>query len=120
MNNRVILLLGTLLVFSLIFLVSEVRAEDEANIVISSDKNVTYGTCVSDFAKIKNPCFNESKQIRRVCLENAGNDSVMQKTCKLEYKENKKECKNSFKESKQFCKQYKKKLMERFRGKNKE
>lgn len=72
-------------------------------------KNMTYGQCVSDFAKIKNQCYADAKNLSSDC---GGKDlKNMSKTenevCKADVKNAVNQCKKEFKAAKQECKKIK-------------
>ncbi len=82
----------------------EVKMERADKVV----KNMTYGSCVSENAKVKNDCFASVKEARKSCLMNASDSSV----CKTDYKKDLKQCKIDFKTSKKECKKIKHNFVE--------
>lgn len=69
-------------------------------------KNMTYGQCVSDAAKLKNDCYKEGKNKGELCINNsemAKRPKDVTKQCKVDYKSDIKACKQNFKDAKKTC-----------------
>lgn len=69
-------------------------------------KNMTFGTCVSEAAVIKNTCYADVKETRNTCKEAAKNQTdvrAITKTCDQTYKQEKTRCKQDFKAAKKEC-----------------
>jgi len=78
---------------------------------VSIDKNMTYGLCVNEFAKAKNACYTDVKQVREQCrlvAQNSTNASEDARVCGQQYKQAKGDCKKGYKDSKNTCMNHKK------------
>lgn len=79
-------------------------------------KNMTYGACVSDAAKIKNDCYGTVKAALANCTAPAEITYADKKACKVTYKKDKKQCKTDFKSTKKTeCGKIKATFMEKLR-----
>jgi hypothetical protein len=77
----------------------------------NDSSNVTYGTCVSQAAAVKNICFADVKETKLACRTqalNATEPKGEKKQCNKDYFAEKKECKADFKLAKKDCQKYKK------------
>lgn len=110
------IMLGIFLVLSIGFVLAEKPADagsapDNANVT----KNMTFGQCVTEAAKIKNTCFGNALTNRENCANNSDNPAKT-KQCRNDYKKEKKQCKAEFKSAKKTCIQKTKpKLWEKIR-----
>jgi len=77
------------------------------------DKNMTYGTCVAQYAKQKNACYKTTKTNADTCGKNAVKDKTAKTNCRNGYKDSMDSCKKSYKDLKVDCKQYKKTFMDK-------
>lgn len=76
-----------------------ISAQDNASV-----KNMTYGTCVSAAAKIKNECYASTKVTLKNCTATDANASKGKNVqCKTDYKSTMNNCKMLFKSSKKDC-----------------
>lgn len=84
----------------------EYKAQVKDNITA---QRMTFVSCVSDSAKVKNDCLNLANQKAAACKIDAINnsDTNATKQCLSEYKEAKTECMSGFKETKTECNQAK-------------
>ena len=101
------IIFGIFLIAMLTF-VSAAKETDTTN--KATEKNLTYGQCVSDNAALKNTCYSDVKAEKETCRDNAKNITdakTADKTCKNDYKKAMKDCKADFKKSKQECKKIK-------------
>jgi chromosome segregation ATPase len=73
------------------------------------EQRMTFVSCVSDSAKVKNDCLNAANTKGAACRIEAINnsDKNMSKQCISEYKDAKAECMKGFKETKTECNQAK-------------
>ncbi len=81
----------------------------------SQVSNMTYGSCVSQYAQLKNTCFTSVKQGKSACVESAKNSTNKSaiKQCSQDFGLTKKECKAEFKiAKKEVCAQIKHNFLE--------
>lgn len=98
------LVLGAFLVFGVAFAAAQGVAEKKdvglnADTAVAAQGNVTYGSCVSDAAKVKNDCYASVKTQRASCV-NGTEDKTVAKQCVKDYTSGKKLCKVDFKKAK--------------------
>jgi len=104
-----LVILAVLLVFSIAFVLADNETEDSENNETSKQKNMTFGLCVSEAAKIRQTCYAETKNASLECAKTAKANTDKQqgkeqgKQCSSTYKAEKKDCKNSFKAAKKTC-----------------
>lgn len=72
-----------------------------------TEKNMTYGQCVSAAAEVKNNCYAEIKNLSNSCNLAAENVKSSAKECQNSYKQGKTQCKADFKAVKNECKKIK-------------
>jgi hypothetical protein len=73
-----------------------------ASAIKNSEKNMTFGNCVSEAAGIKNTCYAAVKDAYTSC-KNTPADKPVLKECKATYKKDMKQCKTDFKAGKKEC-----------------
>ncbi|MCX8158991.1 MAG: hypothetical protein N3D20_01730 [Candidatus Pacearchaeota archaeon] len=74
--------------------------------IVTAEKNMTFGQCVSSIVKIRTACYESVKTARQMCLDNAANTTTNKDAsaqCNAAYKKDLKECKNKFKAAKVEC-----------------
>ncbi|MDO8460360.1 MAG: hypothetical protein Q7S74_04580 [Nanoarchaeota archaeon] len=105
MRKIVFMLISFVFLVSLFSLVMAAKPEMNNSELkaYKAEKNMTYGSCVSENAKVKNECYVAVKNARASCLLNASDGAV----CKADYKKDLKQCKADFKASKKECKKIK-------------
>ncbi len=88
------------LIFAFSFAVSADKDNEtgKANVTAIVEKNMTYGQCVSENAKIKNDCYVSVKDVLASCKVNATNVQIKQ--CNMDYKKDLAQCKAIFKSAK--------------------
>ncbi len=90
--------LFVLIVAASVFAAGNEKAE------VNDAKNMTYGNCVSEMAKIKNGCYATIKDQKQTCTQTAKNATkVEMKACKDTYKKDMMQCKSGFKMQKKEC-----------------
>lgn len=106
-------------VFALAMMFTVVFAANEnANPQVTSmqtEKNMTYGQCVSAGAVIKNTCYGATKETYKTCAADAKNQTESRtaaKVCSTDYKKNMNDCKVSFKSAKKECAKIKHNFLE--------
>jgi len=91
----------------------------DENETTTTGPRTTYGTCVSEAAKLKNTCFENSRTTSGSCkatAEGQASKKAMQKECRTAYNAGKKTCKTDFKNAKMECaKTYKPNFFEKMR-----
>lgn len=107
--KAITIIMGIFLI-SVLAIVSAAK-DDVANATnTTSEKNMTYGQCVSAAAEVKNTCYDTVKADKEACRDAAVNMTdakAADKTCKADYKKDMKECKVEFKKAKNECKKIK-------------
>lgn len=68
-------------------------------------KNMTFGQCVSDAAKLRNDCYAQGKQTLKNCTQASKQtkNKLEAKACQSSGKNASKVCQQTFKDSKQTC-----------------
>jgi hypothetical protein len=88
----------------------------------NTNKNMTFGKCVSDSAKTKNDCYSQVKDQAKYCLQTAKNQTAQKdkrasaRQCDSDYKTSLKTCKEGFKSAKTDCMKIKHGFFERMRA----
>lgn len=85
----------------------------------TSEKEMTFGQCVSDAAGIKNGCYGTVKTTLADCKTNAETQTEPKpilKACKADYKKDKKQCKMDFKSAKKECNKIKHNFVDSMRA----
>ncbi|MFA6461664.1 MAG: hypothetical protein WCV90_05310 [Candidatus Woesearchaeota archaeon] len=116
MDKNIKVLLGVFLMLVLSGIVyaasdkaTEVKATTAAAPELASEapKNMTYGQCVSELAKVKNTCYEATSVTQKTCQDQASADATtkkdVSKQCKQTYKKDKAGCKSVFKDGKKEC-----------------
>lgn len=116
--KKIILLVSFVMLLGMMSLVIAAKPEMNNSVKVNDSvkmekadkvvKNMTYGACVSENAKMKNDCFASVKEARSNCLVNASDSSM----CKADYKKNLNQCKTVFKNAKKECKKIKHNFIE--------
>lgn len=85
----------------------------------TNSTNMTYGLCVSEFAKLKNDCYAENRNVYLNCSVDARNSTEnvtgRNNECRLVYRAGKNECKSEFKSDKMECKRFRKNFADKMR-----
>lgn len=86
-------------------------------------RNITFGQCVSENAKLKDVCYKSAKDVLKNCKTQTNTNSSDKKSnknavkrCDQTYKKDLTQCKVVFKESKNECRKIKHNFMESFRA----
>ncbi|MEK6910534.1 MAG: hypothetical protein AABW82_02065 [Nanoarchaeota archaeon] len=114
MRKIVFMLISFVFLVSLFSLVMAEKSDNDSAKMERADKvgkNMTYGSCVSENAKVKNECYVAVKNARASCLLNASDSDL----CQPAYKKDLKQCKTDFKASKKECKKIKHNFFETVR-----
>ncbi len=117
MKNKKIMLLGLFVVVLSAFVFAVYADDDveEKELKLNNVSNITYGSCVSEAAFLKNACFQEVRDIRTSCKmnsQNATDAKVAAKLCNKDFLYSKKQCKVDFKKAKTECKKLNKRNKE--------
>lgn len=119
MKKKLTLLIGVVLVLfvsGIVYAADKDATEETTEVTEETEKEMTYGQCVSENAAIKNTCYATAKDSLATCKAQAEQDTTTKKDatkqCKQTYKKDKKQCKTDFKSSKNECKKIKHNFLE--------
>jgi hypothetical protein len=99
----IVLVFASFLVFASAAEQGKNRTGNETDKETTGVKNMTYGQCVSEAAKVKNTCYSGIKTIYQQCKDNAKNQTdskTASKQCNADYKKSMAQCKSDFKGTK--------------------
>lgn len=125
MNKSVLLMIAIVLASALVFADdANGSPENKADNITAKGfgaLNMTYGSCVSEAAKIRNVCYEAAKEQAKSCAAAANGsdgrkDKAMMSQCKSTSKDGSNQCKKAFKATKKDeCGKIKASFMEKLR-----